>query len=538
MLQKREYLLKIIEDLVQIPSVTESALESEPGLWIKKRISSLDYFKEHPEKIQWIETPLEGATERLYSLVVRVDAAVHTKRTILMIGHYDVVAINVYGEIAPDAFNPNKLSEHFGTDGEDVMYGRGSMDMKCGVALEIDLLEEFAGNINLFDVNLVVAFVGDEENASAGMRGVLPALSAMQREGLDFLAAVNTEPGEAGDSGEVGPKVFLGTLGKLMPSFYVRGCGSHVGNFYSGFSSALTASRLVTYAEGNPYLADPLHGRCEPSWICLDMGVIKNGYSVTVPERSYVYFNCFTTTNTPSVIMEQMRYVAGYALAQTSAQLTDSHRGLIASGYEGVSFTPPNGSVYSLEEITCIARGKYGESFDEDLRQYIESIPMGDMRDRCIKVMDRVADMSGKEGPYVVCFFLPPWLPVRTDLTDDLRDKAVVEAARSIGRELFDRHGMDMKEVEFFAGLCDLSYVGAKVSPDDMCALENNLPGCGCIYKLPLKDMQSLGMPVLNLGPSGEDPHKKTERLHLHYSLDILPGLLRTAVRELSRLVP
>ena len=63
----------------------------------------------------------------------------------------------------------------------------------------------------------------------------------------------------------------------------------------------------MSYAEGNPHLADPFNGKCESSWICLDMGVMKDGYSVTVPDRAFAYFNCFTTTNTPADIMDQMR---------------------------------------------------------------------------------------------------------------------------------------------------------------------------------------------------------------------------------------
>ncbi len=536
-MSNRDYLLNIIKDLVHIPSITESEHESEPGLWIKKRLEAIQYFKICSDNLKWIETPLEGASQKLHSLVVRVDSAKPTKRTLLMIGHYDVVDVKVYGDLSQHAFDPDELAQKLGHGETDVLYGRGSMDMKCGIALEIDLIEDFAADRDLFDVNIVTAFVGDEENASAGMRGVLPLLADMQKEGLDFLAAINTEPGEAGQSGEFGPMIFLGTLGKLMPSFYVRGRGAHVGNCYYGYSSALTMSRLVTYAEGNPRLADPLNGRSQPSWICLDMGIIKDGYSVTIPDRAYAYFNCFTTTNTPAVIMGQMQDIAAYALTQTSSQLTDSCRGLIAAGYDGGGFTPPKIRVYTLEEITDIAREKHGNGFDEELQKYIETIQPGDMRARGIKTVDRIADMSGEEGPFVVCFFLPPWLPVRTDLTDDARDKSVVEAARSIERELFEKHGMKMKEFEFFAGLCDLSYVGAKASPADIGTLEHNMPGWGSIYKIPLDEMQSIAMPVLNLGPSGNDPHKKTERLNLHYSLDVLPELLRSAVKELSRLV-
>ncbi len=533
-MSKRERLVKMIEELVSIPSITESEHESLPGLWIKERLEKLPYFAENKNHLIWTETPLEGSNENLYSLVVRVDAHPRVDRTILLIGHYDVVGVEVYGGMAGSAFDVKKITEKLNVKGEDVLYGRGIMDMKCGVALEVDILEEFAANRELFDVNIVAAFVGDEENTSAGMRGVLPILSKMKDEGTDFIAAINTEPGEAGCPGESGPKIFLGALGKIMPSFYVRGRASHVGNYYSGFSAALAVAQIVSSVEGSPHLADPLNGRCEPSWICLDMGAMNKGYSVTVPDRAYAYFNTFTTTNAPGDIMDQMKVMAGYALDQTLAQLTYSYKSFVVMGHKGKSFDIPRARIYGLDEITEAARQNYGDSFDKELESFITDLPPGDMRERGLATVDRIADMSGLEGPYAVCFFLPPWLPMRTNLTDDTRDKQAVEAAREVIGHLKEEYGMEMKEVELYAGLCDLSYVGAKSDPEELSIFENNLPGWGHIYSIPMQEMQSLGMPVINLGPSGEDAHKKNERLNLHYSLDILPDLLRYAIGKVS----
>ena len=532
-MDKREHLLAIIKDLVKIPSVTESAVESAPGLYIKERLEQLPYFKDNPQNLQWLETPLEGASEKLHSLLVRVDAAKATKRSLLLIGHYDVVEVTCYGNIIAHAYDPDWLAEYFHAEKDD-LYGRGTMDMKCGDAIEIGLIEEFAADRSLFDVNLVFAFVGDEENSSAGMRGVLPALVAMQKEGLEFLAALNTEPGEAGHSGVVGPMVYLGTLGKLLPSFYVRGRLAHVGNYYDGYSAILAVSRIVAHAEGNPNLADPLHGVSQPSWMCIDVRPLRDIYSVSVSDRACAYFNCFTTTNTPAAVMGQMKFIASAALEETTRQLASSYKALRESGYEGSPFVPAAPKVLTLEELTEAARSKVGASFDNELKLFIESIPPGDMRSRGLKVVDHIADLSGLEGPYAVCFFLPPWLPVRTDLTSDIRDKAVVEAARAVERQLKNEHGLEATEVELFAGLCDLSYVGGKASGQDLEALANNMPGWGSIYKIPLKEMQGFGLPVINLGPSGEEAHRRGERLHLHYSLDILPGLLRSLIREIS----
>lgn len=537
-MDRRTRLKNFIEELVRIPSVTESARESEPAFLIKERLSRLRYFMDNPGYLQLVETPREGASEKLYAIIVRVDAETATKRTIMLISHFDVVDTRVYGEMAKYAFDPAELRHRLGTpDDNQILYGRGVMDMKCGVALEVDILEEFAEDRALFDVNLVAVFVGDEENSSAGMRGVLPALAAMRGEGLDFLAAVNTEPGEAGQTGKSGPMAYLGTLGKLLPSFYVRGRPAHVGNYYHGYSAALVAASIILAAEGNPELADPAHGIAQPSWICLDTQVIKDGYSVTVPYRAYVYFNCFTTTNTPGDVIDQMKKIAFSALGRTTAHCLESCAGLDAEGYDGEKFLSPPEKVFTLSELTAKARQRYGEGFDSEIGNFVKSLPAGDMRDRGIAVADKVASLSGEEEPYIVCFFLPPWLPARTNFTGDARDTAVIEAVRGVGKGLRDMYGLELTETEMFAGLCDLSYAGGAVSDSDMEIFAENLPGFGEVYRLPLEEMRSLGLPVVNLGPSGEDAHKKTERLNLRYSLEILPELLRELIRQISERV-
>lgn len=529
----RNYILSMLKELVAIPSVTESEFESTPGKMLYEKLSELAYFRANPEHLQFTDTPLEGSHHKLKSLYVRVDAACKTSRTVLLIGHYDVVSPACYGELEKYAFDIDRLSKAVGADA-GTLYGRGIMDMKCGVAIETALVEDFARNRNLFDVNIVLVLVGDEENSSAGMRGILPLLAAARKEGLDFLAAVNMEPGEAGQSGAVGPRVFLGTLGKLMPAFYIRGTGAHVSNCFEGFSAALAISRLIGYAESRAEFADPLHGGCHPSWMCLDMKTMRDGYSVTLPDRAYAYFNCFTTSNTPHDILAQMKCAAKAALRETSKQMAESCRVISAIGYRGSAFTARAPSVYTLAELTDMAQKHTGDAFDTELLRFIKELPYGDMRTRGIKCVDFIADRSGLEEPYAVCFFLPPWLPVRTDFTDDPRDIAAVEAARAVERVCSAEYGLDIAEVEFFAGLCDLSYVGAKVSEDDVHTLSENMPGWGHIYGIPLAEMKSLGLPVINLGPSGKSPHRSDERLYLHYSLDILPDLLVLLIRELS----
>ncbi|KUL00932.1 MAG: Peptidase M20, partial [Synergistales bacterium 54_9] len=79
-------------------------------------------------------------------------------------------------------------------------------------------------------------------------------------------------------------------------------------------------------------------------------------------------------------------------------------------------------------------------------------------------------------------------------------------------------------------GICDLSYMGYRGSAFDPFCVAANMPGWGSVYRVSVKDLMKLDIPVINIGVSGKDPHKPTERLNLPYTLDVLPGLLRTAI--------
>lgn len=524
----------MIKHLVSIPSISESKEENLPCLWIYDRLIKKEYFVKHPENIQIIETPLEGSDQKLKALLVTVKSERKTTKTILFISHFDVVSNDIYGEIKEYAFDCDKLSSYFNNKDNDTLYGRGTMDMKAGVALEVDLIEDFADDTKMFDVNIIVAFVGDEENTSAGMRRLIPVLSKMKSEGTEFLVAINTEPGEAGCSGENGPMVFTGTLGKIMPAFYAKGLASHVGDPYKGFSSALYISKLICEAEGNPKLTDGQKGKMQPSWVCLDVGTTRENYSVTIPDEAYAYFNCFTVTQTPYDVMAQMKKIARKSFVAVNEQYKSSFDKISIEGFNGSSYSKNEVKIFTLEEIINKAK-ENNKYFEKEIKEYIKKIPSGDMRKRGIKIAQKICEISAEKAPYVLCFFLPPWMPGRMTKTDNDKDKIIIDSVCEVKNNLLEKHNIEMKEIELFGGLCDLSYVGAKVNRESASLIGNNIPGWGELYSFDVEKMNDLGMPVINMGPSGSDPHNRNERLNLKYSIEILPSLLRDLVKTIAK---
>ena len=79
-----------------------------------------------------------------------------------------------------------------------------------------------------------------------------------------------------------------------------------------------------------------------------------------------------------------------------------------------------------------------------------------------------------------------------------------------------------------------MSFLGYEGDMKDLEFIAQNMPGWGETYWIPIQELAKLNIPIANLGPSGKDAHKMTERLELDYSLKTAPRLLRFAIEKLS----
>ena len=534
--ESKARLIELIKKLVRIPSVTGSPEEVLAAGFIFEQLSQLDCFKKNPGWLVKIPTPLEGDGRALFTVAACIMAEKPTPKTVVFIGHYDVVDASAYGEMRQAAFDHDKLAEKFANefiDEGELIFGRGSMDMKCGVALEMELLRDYDANRGLFDVNVIALFVPDEENSGCGMRGAAEYLAELKAElGLAYIACIDTEPSEPGMPGAEKQLIFLGSLGKLLPAFYCRGAEAHIGNYYKGLSAALLSTHIVQIAEANPGLADPLRSVCYPSWVCLKHRTLEESYSVTVPNRSIAYFNCLVTTKTPSQVMTEMTEIAEEAATRIVRDMCESHAKLSSLGYKpGIQKLEVR--VLSFADIFEMAALLF-EGGIEALLRYTEDFIMnctsGDSRDRGVALVERLTEIARIEPPFIATGFLPPYNPPRTSALVP----HVVRAMDRVIEEAKSNFGVDMEKIEFFSGISDMSFTGFAGTDADVETYRTNCPCWGTLFTVPFEAMQEIDIPVVNIGPAGHDAHKRTERLETRYSLDVLPHLLVSAVRALS----
>jgi acetylornithine deacetylase len=157
----------LLARLVAIDSVNPALVSGGAGE------SEIATFVEAWARSSGLEVEVLESTPRRPSVVVRARGR-GGGGTLLLCGHTDTV--NVEGMAAP--FEPR-------IEG-DRLYGRGSYDMKAGLAAALIACREAAALDLVGDV--VVAAVADEEHASLGVQEVLRA--------VDADAAVVTEPTE------------------------------------------------------------------------------------------------------------------------------------------------------------------------------------------------------------------------------------------------------------------------------------------------------------------------------------------------------
>ncbi|NLB10572.1 MAG: M20/M25/M40 family metallo-hydrolase, partial [Clostridiaceae bacterium] len=253
--------------LVQTRSVVSSAGEIEIIDFIEEYIRGWDYFLEHPGDL--VRVPTENDPLGRSSLLVSVSGQ-KGPETVVLLGHTDTVEVDDYGPLQDLATKPFELMEALrggarelsakiknDLDEDAYFWGRGTLDMKAGVANELYLLRALSLNRDKFKGHVVALFVCDEEANSAGMITAIEALRRWRDENkAKILGVINTDYHTAQYPGDEYYYLFRGTVGKIMPAFYVRTIETHAGDPFAGLDANMVLAELVREINLNPIYSD------------------------------------------------------------------------------------------------------------------------------------------------------------------------------------------------------------------------------------------------------------------------------------------
>ncbi|WP_422486754.1 M20/M25/M40 family metallo-hydrolase [Gudongella sp. DL1XJH-153] len=542
---------KRIEDLtIELTnelSVVGTADENNVVQLIHDKFMEMDYFKENPGNVKFVDAIDDSVGRK--SLMVTINGKKgNDNKTLVFVGHTDTVGISDYGELKEFATKPYELTEKLkevtispeakaDLDSGNYLFGRGIFDMKFGVATLMAMMEEFAKNVDELEGNLIFAAVCDEEGNSAGMLSVVPELVRQRKEkGYDYLAVVDTDYSAPRYVGDETRYIYVGTVGKLMPSFYITGKETHVGEPYKGLDPNQIASEITREFNLNMDYCDNADGEVSLPPISLRQQDLKTEYSVQIARYAYLYFNYATHNSTPDQVMMKMKDGASKAFQNVIDSLNAEYKEYAKQSNYPFEQLPWKARVMSYEELLEKVRAEKGEEVDkriEELSEVLLNDPEVDERIFALRMVEMVQGMWSDKDPVIIGYFSPPYYPHIFVKGEDEREKKLISAVDKAIANAGDQYNIVNKK--FYPYISDLSYAAAPREEKAVETLKVNMPGFGVRYSLPLDDMQALNLPVVNIGPFGKDAHKFTERLEKGYSFGVLPQILLDTVNELMK---
>ncbi len=465
--------------------------------------------------------------------------------TIILMGHIDTVGIQDYGELEADACNSIALWEKrnqlgptlAGTNPNDWMFGRGALDMKSGVAVNIALMHYFAQYAP--DIPLSVLFLAtpDEENESAGILQAAHLLTRLREQyHLNYIGVINTDCTTAQYVGDPHRYIYTGTVGKLLPSFLCIGRESHVGTPFHGFDANLLAAELIHDLSMNAELCDVVNGQITAPPVTLRATDLKSHYNTQLPLTAYFYLNVLTFTTTPEMLLERLRHYAESSLTQVLARVDKTEaRWRTIGGVQEQNAQPRTGVVLTYAELYQEMVQRLGEQqVASELHAEWEQQPTTlDTRERSLHLVHRLWTLSGRQGPAVVLYYSPPYYPHVSATPGPLQD-AITEVITA-------HPEIPLVQQEYFPYLSDLSYLRLDADVDPS-ILKTNMP----IWKeptaqetrgyyLPLETIEKLNIPVVNFGVYGQGAHQRNEAVLMSYSFGTLPELICETIERLAR---
>ncbi|WP_163969928.1 M20/M25/M40 family metallo-hydrolase [Oceanobacillus halotolerans] len=533
--QTKEGLIHLVCDLVHHQSITGSNAEIAIAEYLHHLLAQKTYFQEYPDHLSL--HPLEDG-RRFLTAFVRGQKQVDD--TVVLLSHFDVVNVEDYGSLENLAFYPRELTQELAKSIDrlpqsiqndlqsgDWLFGRGTMDMKAGIALHLAMLEKAMDGE--FDGNILMVSVPDEEANSQGMLAALPILQQLkEEESLHYKACLNAEPMFQKYPGDPHHYIYAGSIGKVLPGFYCYGKETHVGDPFSGINPNLMLSFLSQQLELNEAFIEKVDDEVTPPPVSLMHRDLKGEYSVQTPHAAVSMYNVLYLKQSFNQINEKLMHHVQIAAHEIERYVQEKATNFskVATDFQGLN---PTIRVLQYKDLYEEAVKRHGEKEVRRRQNLLVSQREQGDRDFSTLLVQDLASMCKDLAPMIVLFYSPPFYQAVSSYNDPVI-KSVLEKVKDFTQ---DQYAVDLTIAEYFTGLSDLSYIGPVVKKSTLRGLTANMPLQHNGFEFPEFVMEQLTMPVLNIGPLGKDPHQWTERLELTYSFDYLPSILSEAISQL-----
>lgn len=546
-----EELIELTTALVAVPSITGTTGEVDVADLIIQRLKALPYFRNNPHHLWTQSVPGDELGRKNIFALVRSTKA--TAKTILLHSHLDTVGIQDYGSLQEFAFDPGKLklafANHAGDESvlkcahsDDWLFGRGALDMKSGLAVQMKLVEYWTKKLHELPGNILFMANPSEESHHGGMLAALSELLRLRdEEGFQYLCAINSDYVTALYPDDAARYIYTGTTGKLLLNVYIRGAETHVGQAFSGFDPLLVLTEVLRVLNYNTEFVEKVGHEATQPPVALYVRDRKETYNVQTAGVAAAYWNWFTLKKSPLEVLAEVKEHVKHAVmsakelrsqaAARQIQLLGFGAATRAKAVEEFAVDMP---VYTfaewLEHLDETARQRVNEVLKADFSELTHKF---DQREVVQVMIEHALKAAEYSGPILLLYLTPPFLPHNYIEGTTCAEQSILDAVRSAAAELSLPENEQFVIQRYFPFLSDSSFLRLMMHEVDLQGFIQNCPGWGNLFELPLEQVKALNIPTLNLGVYGFDAHKPTERLDIAYSFGILPQLIKASMTRI-----
>ncbi|SDI51756.1 M20/M25/M40 family metallo-hydrolase [Alteribacillus bidgolensis] len=538
---------RITTALMNIPSVTDTIGEKELADYLFAFLREFPYFQRYPAQL-W-EQPLPNdqlQRKNVFALVKGEN--ISSNKTVVYHSHMDTVGIKDFGFLKKFAFNSKKLSQHFASSSQnavlkeeaesgDWLFGRGSVDMKSGIAVHLMNLFSFSEQIEELNGNVLLLLNPAEENDHSG---IMEAVREFQRleeeESLELSLAINNDYTTALYDNDPNRYIYTGSAGKILPCFSIFGREAHVGETLSGIDPTFISSELNRRINYNMNLTERMEGELVLPPTCLYQRDNKESYNVQTALSSRLYFNYFIYKESPKNILDTLLKETKAACEEVKNHMKDQHLNFLAYTHMPASeHLDWEIEVMTLKEY-CVHLEKKGIHSSLLWDEVLNNSDTTDKRELCFELVERLHEEDPDKKPMVILFLAPPFIPYN-HLDEGIKiEKEILDLLQETMEEAEREFGETFVMKRFFPFLSDSSFLSLKETGEEANYLRENFPEMEKIYPIPMQTIQKLNLPAVNLGVYGKDAHKRSERLFKPYSFNTLPDLIqKVTLKMLNR---
>ncbi|HWJ79825.1 MAG TPA: M20/M25/M40 family metallo-hydrolase [Niallia sp.] len=547
MLNCREDILAYTKELVNIESIVNTTGETTIAQSLFKTISSLQYFSSNPESVV-LEKTTDDDQERYNVMAFVKGKKGKSNRTIILMGHIDTVGIDDFNQLKEHACFPDDLmealkSEELPTSAKehlesgDWLFGRGVLDMKSGVASNLYLLKYYSEHPEELDGNIVLLAECDEEDGSHGVLSALKVLKKWKKEhGFEYIAAINSDFVSPRFEGDENRYIYKGTVGKLLPSFFITGAETHVGSAFEGLDPNFIAAELTKQINYNTELSNEAYGETTVPPVSLKQTDLKPSYTVQTALSAYVYYNFFIHSWSPKDVLVKLKEQAMIAFNNALTTFEERYRKYSEISGEPFVSIPWKPRVFTYEEMEHLLCEENGDKFIVHMNEFKQSLLKNselDTRMFAARVVEEAWKWMKDKNPAIILFYSSLYSP-RIELTGKTDDELnLINALDQAVETIQPEYPHPIVTRNFFPYISDMSFMALSDDEDGINAVSKNNPGWGTKHYVEFQDIRDINVPVVNIGPYGLDAHKKLERMEMKYSLEIVPNITNQVIRNL-----